>query len=230
MQNASIIKGLCFVIIKFNDESADLIQHLASQEKTILIYEISEVCLKEDIQKLFLLMHKYKCAAPVILKRNFHESERDEILIKSAALLSVYFIDGYVNGLWLEDELNGDVRTMLDASFGILQSSRARISKTDYIACPSCGRTNFDLISTLKKVKSATSHLKGLKIGVMGCIVNGPGEMADADYGYVGSGKGKITLYKGKEIVKRGIPEENAVKELIELIKENGDWKDRVLL
>jgi (E)-4-hydroxy-3-methylbut-2-enyl-diphosphate synthase len=111
-------------------------------------------------------------------------------------------------------------------AFGILQACRARMTRTEYIACPSCGRTHFNLIDTLTRIKSATSHLKGLKIGVMGCIVNGPGEMADADYGYVGAGKGKITLYKAREVVKRGIPEENAVEELISLIKENRDWKE----
>ena len=111
-------------------------------------------------------------------------------------------------------------------AFGLLQASRRRISRTDYISCPSCGRTLFDLQSTVAKIKEATKHLRGLKIGVMGCIVNGPGEMADADYGYVGSAPGKVDLYKAKERLKRNIPQEEAVKELIELIKVHGDWKD----
>jgi (E)-4-hydroxy-3-methylbut-2-enyl-diphosphate synthase len=115
---------------------------------------------------------------------------------------------------------------MNSVALGILQACRARMSKTEYISCPSCGRTNFNLIETVGRIKKATSHLKGLKIGVMGCIVNGPGEMADADYGYVGAGKGKITLYKAREIIKRAIPEENAVDELISLIKTNGDWTE----
>ena len=110
-------------------------------------------------------------------------------------------------------------------SFGILQAVGERISKTEYIACPSCGRTLFNIQETLQVIKKRTSHLKGVKIGVMGCCVNGPGEMADAHYGYVGAGKGKITLYKGKQIMKTGIPEENAVDELIRLIKENDDWQ-----
>ncbi|MBP1669692.1 MAG: ispG, partial [Bacteroidetes bacterium] len=108
----------------------------------------------------------------------------------------------------------------------ILQATRTRVSKTEYIACPSCGRTHFNLMETLAAIKSRTSHLKGLKIGVMGCIVNGPGEMADADYGYVGSGMGKITLYKGREVVKRNIPQASALDELIRVIKENGDWQE----
>ena len=109
-------------------------------------------------------------------------------------------------------------------SFGILQGTRTRMSKTEYISCPSCGRTLFDLQETTAKVRQRTDHLKGVKIAIMGCIVNGPGEMADADYGYVGSGKGKITLYRGQNIVKRTVAEENAVDELINLIKEDGKW------
>ncbi len=111
-------------------------------------------------------------------------------------------------------------------ALGLLQAARLRVSKTEYIACPSCGRTLFDLQKTLKEVKEATSGLKGLKIGVMGCIVNGPGEMADADYGYVGAGPGKVSLYKGKTLVKKNIPSAEAIDELINLIKANGDWKD----
>jgi (E)-4-hydroxy-3-methylbut-2-enyl-diphosphate synthase len=107
-----------------------------------------------------------------------------------------------------------------------LQACRARMTRTEFISCPSCGRTNFNLIETMSLIKAATSHLKSLKIGVMGCIVNGPGEMADADYGYVGAGKGKITLYKSKQVVKKGIPEQSAVDELVALIKECGDWED----
>ena len=110
--------------------------------------------------------------------------------------------------------------------FGILQATRVRISKTEFISCPGCGRTLYNLQTTIAKVKKATSHLKGLKIGIMGCIVNGPGEMADADYGYVGAGVGRISLYKGKVCVQKNIPENEAVERLVELIKENGDWKN----
>ncbi len=113
---------------------------------------------------------------------------------------------------------------MNNTAFSILQAARTRISKTEYISCPSCGRTLFDLQETTAKIRSLTSHLKGLKIAIMGCIVNGPGEMADADFGYVGSGPGKITLYKGKEVMKRGVNSETAVYELIQLLKENNVW------
>jgi (E)-4-hydroxy-3-methylbut-2-enyl-diphosphate synthase len=132
-------------------------------------------------------------------------------------------IDGLGDGIWLEsDTINAN--KLNNISFGILQATRTRISKTEYISCPSCGRTLFDLQETTAKIRNRTHHLKGIKIAIMGCIVNGPGEMADADYGYVGSGPGKITLYKGKEVVKRSINTEFALDELITLIKENGDW------
>ena len=119
-----------------------------------------------------------------------------------------------------------DDESVKNVAFGILQASRERFTKTEFISCPGCGRTLFNLNETLRKVKSQTAHLKGLKIGVMGCIVNGPGEMADADYGYVGAGPGRVTLYKGKEVMKKNIPEEQAVDFLVELIKEHGDWVD----
>jgi (E)-4-hydroxy-3-methylbut-2-enyl-diphosphate synthase len=136
----------------------------------------------------------------------------------------VFFIDGLGDGLWIEAP-NVPQEQLLSLSFGILQGSRVRVSKTEYISCPSCGRTLFDLQSTIAQIKAKTSHLKGLKIGIMGCIVNGPGEMADADYGYVGSAKGKVNLYKGQTCVEKLIPAEEAVDRLIDLIKRNGDWK-----
>jgi (E)-4-hydroxy-3-methylbut-2-enyl-diphosphate synthase len=144
--------------------------------------------------------------------------------LKSAADLGGLFIDGLGDGIWIENAGSLSAKDQNATAFGILQASRVRITKTEYISCPSCGRTLFDLQKTTRKIQQHTSHLKTLKIGIMGCIVNGPGEMADADYGYVGSGKGRITLYKGKEVVKRNIPEDQAVEALINLIKENGDW------
>ena len=127
----------------------------------------------------------------------------------------------------INNHQDGDGLHINSTSFGILQASRTRISKTEYISCPSCGRTLFDLQSTTNEIRSVTDHLKGVKIGIMGCIVNGPGEMADADYGYVGTGPGKITLYKEKTVVKKNVPESEAVDALIDLIKENGDWVDK---
>ena len=144
--------------------------------------------------------------------------------IKSAIGIGAMLMDGI--GDTIRVSLSEPPEAEIPVAFNILQACRLRITKTEYIACPSCGRTRFDLQTTLAKIRERTAHLAGLKIGIMGCIVNGPGEMADADYGYVGEAPGKITLYKQKEIVKRNIPEENAVEELIKLIKENGGWRE----
>lgn len=148
----------------------------------------------------------------------------DQGRLKSAAGIGALLIDGI--GDTLRVSLTEDPVAEIPVAYDILQAVGARISKAEYIACPSCGRTQYNIQEALQQIKQRTSHLKGLKIGVMGCIVNGPGEMADADYGYVGSGAGKITLYKGKEVMKRNIDQADAVEELVNLIKENGDWKD----
>ena len=131
------------------------------------------------------------------------------------------------DGAWISAKNNFNLKNANSTSFGILQATRTRISKTEYISCPSCGRTLFDLQETTNKIRQRTEHLKGVKIGIMGCIVNGPGEMADADYGYVGTGVGKITLYKGKTVVQKNIDEKDAVDALINLIREHGDWVER---
>jgi (E)-4-hydroxy-3-methylbut-2-enyl-diphosphate synthase len=133
-------------------------------------------------------------------------------------------IDGLGDGIFIAAERCCSDKIVNATAFNILQATRTRISKTEYISCPSCGRTLFDLQETTAKIRSRTSHLKGIKIGIMGCIVNGPGEMADADYGYVGSGPGRITLYRGKEVVKKNVPTPQAVDALIDLIKEDNNW------
>jgi (E)-4-hydroxy-3-methylbut-2-enyl-diphosphate synthase len=164
----------------------------------------------------------------------------DKQLIHFSAEAGALLLDGMGDGVWLRShpELTANVRVsgrtymkisrheefLNNTSFSLLQATRTRISKTEYISCPSCGRTLFDLQQTTEQIRSRTNHLKGVKIAIMGCIVNGPGEMADADFGYVGSGPGKITLYKGKDIIKRNVPSETAVDELITLLKENGAW------
>lgn len=163
---------------------------------------------------------------PVILRRRYMDSNIEDLQIKAGADYGQFFIDGLVDGIWIEAPQVQE-ESVVSLMYAILQGSRARVSKTEYISCPSCGRTLFDLQNTLAKIKERTSHLKGLKIGVMGCIVNGPGEMADADYGYVGSARGKVNLYKGQTCLEKAIPQEEAVDRLIQLIKENGDWKDR---
>ncbi len=161
---------------------------------------------------------------PVIIKRDYSGLSDDNFIIRSAIDLGYLQIDGLGDGIWLENSNYKGCLTNLSKK--ILQACGNRITSTEYIACPSCGRTQYNIQEAFAKVKAATSHLIGLKIAVMGCVVNGPGEMADAHYGYVGAGKGKVNLYKTRELVKKGIPEELAVEELIELIKEGGDWKN----
>lgn len=164
---------------------------------------------------------------PVILHRQYNEIDLETLQIKAAADMGALFLDGLADGIYIENSNTHISQEQINnLSLSILQATRVRISKTEYIACPGCGRTLYDLQTTLGAIRSRTSHLTGLKIGVMGCIVNGPGEMADADYGYVGSGRGRITLYRGKEVVKRNIPEAEALDALIDLIKTCGDWKD----
>lgn len=162
---------------------------------------------------------------PVILRGVYNGLEADTVRLRASIDLGALMLKGFADGIEIvSDALTPDEASRL--ALAILQSARLRISYTEYIACPGCGRTLFDLQQTLARVKEATSHLKGLKIGVMGCIVNGPGEMADADYGYVGAGVGKISLYKGKECVEKNIPAEESVSHLVELIKKCGDWKE----
>jgi (E)-4-hydroxy-3-methylbut-2-enyl-diphosphate synthase len=149
----------------------------------------------------------------------------DEVTIAASVDLGALLLEGYADGIWI-DAPSMSAEAVNSLALTILQATRRRISKTEYIACPSCGRTLFDLQQVLKQIKDATSHLRGLKIGVMGCIVNGPGEMADADYGYVGAAAGNVSLYKGKTCVVKNIPAADALPQLIELIKANGDWID----
>ncbi|MDD3196242.1 MAG: flavodoxin-dependent (E)-4-hydroxy-3-methylbut-2-enyl-diphosphate synthase, partial [Paludibacter sp.] len=169
---------------------------------------------------------------PVVLQRAYEVSDLQELQIKAAADLGVLFLEGFGDGLILELKSGYSYMKYLgieevnSVAFGILQASRVRVTKTEYISCPSCGRTMFRLQTVIARVKEKTSHLKGLKIAIMGCIVNGPGEMADADYGYVGAGRGKVSLYKKKECIEKNINEDEAVDHLINLIKEHGDWKE----
>ena len=164
------------------------------------------------------------CDVPVVLHREYTDCDPEEVQLKAGADFGTLLLDGFGDGLMLCDKTI-DPCSCDRYMFGILQAARVRISKTEYISCPGCGRTLYDLQSTIARIKEATSHLTGLKIGIMGCIVNGPGEMADADYGYVGAGRNRISLYKGKTCVEKNIPEEDAVERLVELIRRNGDWR-----
>ena len=162
---------------------------------------------------------------PVVMRVDYGNASYEDVAIMASADLGTMLLNGFRDGVWIRSE-NLLTEDIVRLSFGILQAARLRITRTEYISCPSCGRTLFDLQSVLKEVKAATSHLKGLKIGVMGCIVNGPGEMADADYGYVGAAVGKVSLYKGKNCVMKNIPADEAIDYLIDLIKTSGDWTE----
>ncbi|WP_298708340.1 (E)-4-hydroxy-3-methylbut-2-enyl-diphosphate synthase [Chitinophaga sp.] len=180
-----------------------------------------------SVRRILIAIMEQKFPHPVILQCNSNDQNADQDLIHFATETGALLLDGFGDGLWLTAEgQSSSPATINNVAFGILQATRSRISKTEYISCPSCGRTLFDLQETTARIRAVTNHLKGVKIAIMGCIVNGPGEMADADFGYVGSGVGKITLYRGKEVVKRGLSSDVAVTELINLIRDNGMWVD----
>ncbi|WP_300739695.1 (E)-4-hydroxy-3-methylbut-2-enyl-diphosphate synthase [uncultured Alistipes sp.] len=162
---------------------------------------------------------------PVVVKRRYEDPSLETLAVKAAADLGPLLLDGLADGIWIDAPGHAETE-IRDVELMILQAARVRFSRTEYIACPSCGRTLYDIETTLAAIKARTSHLRNLRIGVMGCIVNGPGEMADADYGYVGAGPGRITLYKGREVVARNIPQEEALDRLVELIRSHGDWID----
>ena len=162
---------------------------------------------------------------PVIIRRRYDDTDLTTLAVKAAADLGPVLLDGLADGIWIDAPAH-DEETIREVELMILQAARVRFSHTEYIACPSCGRTLYDIEQTLGRIKARTSHLKNLRIGVMGCIVNGPGEMADADYGYVGAGPGRITLYRGREVVERNIPQEQALDRLVELIKADGAWQE----
>lgn len=212
---------LNFIEVDIKTITNTIIQTISSN--IVLVFNIDE-CSRHDFLNAFTFLEEKEIKVPIILKGNYDSSDFEQIAIDASIDLGSIFLEGMGNGIWIQSEKFDD--KINELSFLILQNTRTRIFKTDYISCPSCGRTKFDLQKTTALVKKYTNHLKGLKISVMGCIVNGPGEMADADYGYVGSGDGVISLYKGKELVKRNISSKNAVNELIHLIKDNDDWID----
>ena len=166
------------------------------------------------------------CKAPVVVRMRYDDANEEDVQVKAGADFGALLLNGLVDGIVLDAPNLPNNADAVAYSFGILQAARRRTTKTEYISCPSCGRTLYDLQHAVKEIKAATSHLKGLKIGIMGCIVNGPGEMADADYGYVGAAVGKVSLYKGKECVERNVPQDVALTHLIDLIKANGDWTE----
>jgi (E)-4-hydroxy-3-methylbut-2-enyl-diphosphate synthase len=194
------------------------------EENQLVVFNLSNISHPAEVKEWLTYLSDNEIKQPVILKKKYMNANSSELLIKASIDFAYFLIDEMADGIWIEAPEVSE-RAIAELSFGILQATRSRISKTEYIACPSCGRTLFKIQDTLQEIKKRTSHLKGLKIGVMGCCVNGPGEMADAHYGYVGAGKGKISLYKGKQLIKAGIKEEQAVEALVNLIRENKDWK-----
>ncbi len=220
-KSESVSDTLNFVEIDLSKVKNTIMQTFSNNVVIVLDVDNNR---RHDILSAFNFFEEKRIKIPVILRGNYQSSDFEKVAIDASIDLGSILLEGMGNGIWIkamdfEPKIN-------ELSFLILQNTRTRIFKTDYISCPSCGRTKFDLQETTALVKKHTNHLKGLKISVMGCIVNGPGEMADADYGYVGSGDGIISLYKGKELVKRNISSEDAVDELILLIKENDDWVD----
>ena len=241
--SSSFSKQINFLALKLDDIDEDLISKIKNDNKLVVIIETDNAHGMAERRRSFLELINKEIKNPVIIKRDYRSDSPEELRLYSSTDFGALLIDGLGDGVWLTSDWKEynkdkkDVSKIIQAKeskekfinrtlFGILQATRTRISKTEYIACPSCGRTLFDLQETTETIRKRTEHLKGVKIAIMGCIVNGPGEMADADYGYVGSGVDKITLYKGKDIVKRSVQSSKAVDELIALIKEDGNWSD----
>ncbi|PWS26280.1 4-hydroxy-3-methylbut-2-en-1-yl diphosphate synthase [Pedobacter yonginense] len=200
--------------------------NIEQYKNTVLILETSASHGMAEQRAFFVALQEKQLQIPVIIKRSYTDLDADTLMLYSATDLGALFTDGFGDGTWIDAPAQ-NLALINSTSFGILQATRTRISKTEYISCPSCGRTLFDLQETTQLIRSRTDHLKGLKIGIMGCIVNGPGEMADADYGYVGTGPDKITLYRGQEVVKKNVNTAFALDELIDIIKGDGNWVEK---
>lgn len=222
-KNTASIK---FVRASFADLNDKFIEFLKNRKDIVVLLTTNHQNGVGEQRAFFHALLDAEVETPIVVSRKYAENEDEDIQIKSGADFGAVFLDGFGNGICITNK--GEIPSVnIDKNmFGILQAVRLRTTKTEYISCPSCGRTLFDLQSTIARIKEATSHLKNLKIGIMGCIVNGPGEMADADYGYVGAERGKVSLYKKKKCIEKNIPSANAVERLIELIKENGDWME----
>ena len=220
----NISEVLNFVAVESTTLTEDFINTIKKMNSVVLILDTFALHGMAEQRALMVKLMSLQCDLPIIIKRNYKDLEPETLQLYASTDFGALLLDGLGDGTWLKAQDCGSLAVLNSTTFGILQATRTRISRTEYISCPSCGRTLFDLQETTAKIRKRTQHLKGIKIGIMGCIVNGPGEMADADYGYVGVGVGKITLYKGKEVVKKNIASEEAVDALIGLIKDNGDW------
>ena len=219
---------LNFIAVTKEVLTLDFITKIKDLTNLVLILDTFNANAMQELRRLFVKLGEHGITIPVIIKRNYQSISEEDFQIGSSTEIGALLLDGLGDGTWIKQQNCTSPQVANSTTFGILQATRTRISKTEYISCPSCGRTLFDLQETTSKIRERTDHLKGIKIGIMGCIVNGPGEMADADYGYVGVGVGKISLYKGKEVIKKNVPSDDAVNELIELIKDHGDWVEKL--
>ena len=227
LDEEEISEKLNIVYVCLSDLCEELFAKLKTDTTAVLMIDTYNENGLAEQRKLFTELMNNGIKTPVIIGRAYGDLSEEQLQLTASSDLGALLLDGLGDGIFIAAENCGSYQSINSLAFGILQASRTRISKTEYISCPSCGRTLFDLQETTAKIRKETDHLKGVKIGIMGCIVNGPGEMADADYGYVGTGKGKITLYKEQTVVEKNIAEEKAVSALIDLIKKHGDWVER---
>ena len=230
---------LNFLMLSLDALDARLLRRLQTDTEVVMVLVTENAHAMPELRRAFFQLITHGITCPVVIGRAYPDQALGQTQLDAATDAGGLLIDGLGDGIVLgtdhlaprsQDAWIDTLSSLNQLSFGILQAARTRMSKTEYISCPSCGRTLFDLQETTAMIRQRTDHLKGIKIGIMGCIVNGPGEMADADYGYVGVGKGKIALYRGQEVIKKAVPEEAAVDELIELMREDGRWIEKELV
>ena len=230
LKNVHLHSQVNFVSTSLKEISTEFIEKIVHDPTIVLIITTKNEHGMAEQRRLIIKLINTNCRVPVIIFGSYNNLLPEEFQLFSATNVGALLIDGLGDGIYVTTKNSGTLSEVNRTLFGILQASRTRISKTEYISCPSCGRTLFDLQETTALVRERTSHLKGVKIGIMGCIVNGPGEMADADYGYVGTGIGKISLYRGQDVVKSNIPIKEAVDALIDLMREDGAWVEPQIL
>ncbi len=221
---------LNFIAVDITVLTKEFINKLTAEKNVCLVLDSFNQHTMPELRRMAIDLQLHNCNIPFIIKCNYKDLSEEQFQLYSSTDVGGLLLDGFGDGVWVKQKDCVSTQICNSTAFGILQATRTRISKTEYISCPSCGRTLFDLQETTQKIRERTHHLKGIKIGIMGCIVNGPGEMADADYGYVGTGVDKISLYKGKEVVKKNVTSLTAVDELINLIKVNGDWIEKEII
>ena len=215
-----------FLFLDCSELTSEIAEKIKLLKNTVLIADTKHINCVGEWRMFFHNAISFGIKNPIILSKEYNETDIESLQLKAGADFGALLLDGFGDGIWLRNKSQNSQTDIIKTAFSILQAVRLRITKTEYISCPSCGRTLFNLQETIARIKEATKGQTGLKIGIMGCIVNGPGEMADADYGYVGAGRGKVSLYKGKTCVEQNIEEALAVQKLIDLIKRTGDWQN----